>query len=134
MPDRAAYLAIMRVFTSTLLADLSAHDLAERLGERFTVETFDEAMRALPLLRYRVTPETRAWLAQPALARLWDLLRDRLERNGLQIRGRLRLDDVTEAEREALSLLTGRSYVGGRVSIALADLDAALRAGAAWSR
>lgn len=121
----------MRVFTSTLLADLSAHDLAERLGERFTVETFDEAMRALPLLRYRVTPETRAWLAQPALARLWDLLRDRLERNGLQIRGRLRLDDVTEAEREALSLLTGRSYVGGRVSIALADLDAALRAGAA---
>ena len=78
-----------------------------------------------------MTPETRAWLAQPALARLWDLLRDRLERNGLQIRGRLRLDDVTEAEREALSLLTGRPFAGGRVSIAVADLDTALRSGAA---
>ena len=78
-----------------------------------------------------MTPETWAWLAQPALSRLWDLLHDRLERNGLQIRGRLRLDHVTEAEREALSLLTGRSYAGGRVSIALADLEAALLAGAA---
>jgi len=74
-----------------------------------------------------VTPETRAWLAQPALGRLWDLLRNRLERNGLQVRGRLRLDDVTEPEREALSLLTGRPYAG---SVALADLDAALRSGA----
>ncbi|MGH3373429.1 MAG: TIGR02679 family protein [Actinoallomurus sp.] len=75
-----------------------------------------------------MTPETRAWLAQPALGRLWDLLRDRLERNGLQVRGRLRLDEVTEPEREALSLLTGRPYAG---SIALSDLDAALRSGAA---
>jgi uncharacterized protein (TIGR02679 family) len=78
-----------------------------------------------------VTPETRTWLAQPALARLWDLLRDRLERNGLQVRGRLRLDDIAEAEREALSLLTGRSYAGSGVSVALTDLDTALRAGAA---
>jgi uncharacterized protein (TIGR02679 family) len=78
-----------------------------------------------------VTPETRAWLAQPALAPLWDRLRDRLERNGLQIRGRLRLDGVTETEREALSLLTGRPYAGDRVSIALTDLDATLRSGAA---
>jgi uncharacterized protein (TIGR02677 family) len=31
VPDRANYLAIMRVFASTLLADLSAHDVAERL-------------------------------------------------------------------------------------------------------
>jgi uncharacterized protein (TIGR02679 family) len=78
-----------------------------------------------------VTPETRAWLAQPALARLWDRLRDRLERNGLQIRGRLRLDDVTEAECEALSLLTGRPYAGGQVSISLVAIDAHLRSGAA---
>src|ERR1700683_2061243 len=31
VPDRRTYLAIMRVFTATLLADLSAHDVAERL-------------------------------------------------------------------------------------------------------
>lgn len=31
VPDRKTYLAIMRVFTGTLLADLSAHDVAERL-------------------------------------------------------------------------------------------------------
>jgi uncharacterized protein (TIGR02677 family) len=47
VPDRAAYLAIMRVFTSTLLADLSAHDLAERLGERFTVETLAAKLEQL---------------------------------------------------------------------------------------
>jgi uncharacterized protein (TIGR02679 family) len=78
-----------------------------------------------------VTPETREWLDQPALARIWDRLRDRLERNGLQIRGRMRLDGVTDAEREALGLLMGRAYTGDSVSVALADLDAQLRAGAA---
>lgn len=31
VPERQTHLAIMRVFTSTLLADLSAHDVAERL-------------------------------------------------------------------------------------------------------
>ncbi len=31
VPDRATHLAIMRVFTSTLLADLSAYDVAQRL-------------------------------------------------------------------------------------------------------
>jgi uncharacterized protein (TIGR02679 family) len=78
-----------------------------------------------------MTPDTRAWLDQAALARLWNRLRDRLERNGLHARGRLRLEGVTDAEREALALLTGRPYAGGEVSIALADLDAQLRAGAA---
>jgi len=33
VPDRRTYLAIMRVFTGTLLADLSAHDVAERLPD-----------------------------------------------------------------------------------------------------
>lgn len=37
--QRGTYLAIMRVFTSTLLADLSAHDVAERLGDDVKVET-----------------------------------------------------------------------------------------------
>lgn len=34
VPERQAHLAIMRVFTGTLLADLSAHDVAERLPGR----------------------------------------------------------------------------------------------------
>ncbi|MBO2451211.1 DUF2399 domain-containing protein [Actinomadura barringtoniae] len=76
-------------------------------------------------------PETRAWLGQPALARLWDLLRDRVERSGLEVRGRIRLDMLSADEVEALGLLMGRSYPGGTVSIALADLDERLRLSAA---
>jgi hypothetical protein len=38
VPDRATHLAIMRVFTSTLLAGLSAHDVAERLGGALTAD------------------------------------------------------------------------------------------------
>ncbi|MEV5704518.1 TIGR02679 family protein [Actinoallomurus sp. NPDC052274] len=78
-----------------------------------------------------MTARTRAWLDQPDLARLWDRLHDRLERNGLRVHGRLRLDGVTPAEREALALLTGRPYTGDTMSLALADLDAQLRTGAA---
>lgn len=47
VPDRAAYVAIMRVFTSTLLADLSAHDLAERLADRLTVDTLAAKLEQL---------------------------------------------------------------------------------------
>ncbi|WP_083983013.1 TIGR02679 family protein [Actinomadura hibisca] len=75
--------------------------------------------------------QTRDWLDQPALARLWDGLRDRLERNGLQVRGRLRLEDVGPAEREALGLLLGRPCTGDAVSVPLAELDERLRTGAA---
>jgi uncharacterized protein (TIGR02677 family) len=49
VPDRAAYVAIMRVFTSTLLADLSAHDLAERLDERFPVDTLAARLEQLKI-------------------------------------------------------------------------------------
>jgi uncharacterized protein (TIGR02679 family) len=78
-----------------------------------------------------VTPQARDWLAQPALARLWDQLRDRLERNGLAVRGRLVISDPSYAERQALGLLMNRAYSGGAVSVALADLDQRLRSGAA---
>jgi len=39
VPDRRTYLAIMRVFTATLLADLSAHDVAERLPDSPPADT-----------------------------------------------------------------------------------------------
>jgi uncharacterized protein (TIGR02679 family) len=73
----------------------------------------------------------RAWLARPELARLWDKIHDRLQRNGIAVRGHVLIPDPTDAEREALSLLMGRSYPAGRISIALADLDRRLAASAA---
>jgi uncharacterized protein (TIGR02679 family) len=81
--------------------------------------------------RRLMTPETRSWLARPELARLWDKLHERLQRNGIAVRGRVVVTDASHAEREALGLLMGRAYPAGRVSIALADLDARLRSSAA---
>jgi hypothetical protein len=73
----------------------------------------------------------RAWLARPELARLWDKVHERLQRNGIAVRGHVLIPDTTHAEREALSLLLGRMYSAPRVSIALTDLDRQLRASAA---
>jgi uncharacterized protein (TIGR02677 family) len=47
VPDRQTYLAIMRVFTSTLLADLSAHDVAERLPGNPSADTVAGKLDAL---------------------------------------------------------------------------------------
>lgn len=75
----------------------------------------------------------RAWLNQPELTRLWDKVHERLQRNGIAVHGHVLIADATHAEREALSLLMGRSYTTARVSIALADLDARLQASAVGS-
>jgi len=45
--DRATHLAIMRVFTSTLLADLSAHDVAERLHSHPAADTIAAKLEQL---------------------------------------------------------------------------------------
>jgi hypothetical protein len=73
----------------------------------------------------------RAWLDRPGLARLWDRLHDRLQRNGLAVRGFVVITGATHDEREALGLLMGRSYPAGQVRVSLADLDGKLRASAA---
>jgi len=78
-----------------------------------------------------MTPAARSWLARPELARLWDTLHERLQRNGIAIRGRLAIPDPSHTEREALALLMGRAYPAGTISIALADLDERLRSSAA---
>ena len=78
-----------------------------------------------------MTPTARSWLARPELDRLWDTLHERLQRNGLTVRGRVMLTDASYAEREALGLLMGRAYPSGTVTITLADLDQQLRSGAA---
>jgi uncharacterized protein (TIGR02679 family) len=78
-----------------------------------------------------MTPDARSWLARPELARLWDRLHERLQRNGIAIRGRVLIPDASHAEREALALLMGRAYPAGTITIALADLDERLRSTAA---
>ena len=76
----------------------------------------------------RLEPETRGWLAQPALQPLWRQARERLERNGLAVAGRLELHDLDDAQRLALSRLLGKPVLGPRLRIDLAELDARLRA------
>ncbi len=78
-----------------------------------------------------MTPAARSWLARPELARLWDALHERLQRNGIAIRGRVAIPDPSHAEREALGLLMGRAYPAGTITVALADLDERLRSSAA---
>ena len=84
-----------------------------------------------PQTRTPMPPAARAWLARPELARLWETVHERLQRNGIAVRGHVLIPEATHAEREALSLLMGRAYAAGRVSIALAELDGLLRVSAA---
>ena len=84
-----------------------------------------------PHARTLIPPTTRAWLARPELTRLWDAVHERLQRNGIAVRGHVLIPDTTDAEREALSFLMQRVYAPGRVSIALAELDDLLRESAA---
>ncbi|WP_282202938.1 TIGR02679 family protein [Kitasatospora fiedleri] len=72
-------------------------------------------------------PQTRAFLARPDLARMWTAVHRRLERNGIQPSGSIRLTGCTAAEREALSLLLGRRVTTATATIRLADLDSRLR-------
>jgi uncharacterized protein (TIGR02679 family) len=75
--------------------------------------------------------ETVAFLTRPGLTRLWTAARARLERNGLQPTGTMRLQHLDAPEREALSLLLARPVTGPTATIRLPDLDTRLRASAA---
>ena len=63
-----------------------------------------------------------------SLDRLWVLLAERLQRNGLQATGRLTVDSLTRDERHALAGLLGRPVPNDRATIDLAALDGRLRA------
>jgi len=76
----------------------------------------------------RLEPETRRWLAQPSLEGLWRRARERLERTGVTVTGQLELRDLDDSQRLALSGLLGRPVLGPRLMIAMAELDARLRA------
>jgi uncharacterized protein (TIGR02679 family) len=81
-------------------------------------------MSALP-------PATRDWLAGHGLTRLWSAARRRLESNGMQSTGSLKLTAVSAQERNDLSLLLGKPFTGTTVTVRLDALDARLRTSAA---
>jgi uncharacterized protein (TIGR02679 family) len=67
-----------------------------------------------------------SWLAEPALARIWQVLRERLEDRGLRAEGRILLSGLSREERHAASSLLGRPVTTPRLTVDLAALDAAL--------
>ncbi|TQM08988.1 TIGR02679 family protein [Pseudonocardia kunmingensis] len=68
------------------------------------------------------------WLDDPALRRVWEVLRERLESRGLRAEGRVVVGGLSREERHAVAGLLGRSVTRERVAIDLADLDADLAA------
>ncbi|HEX8134380.1 MAG TPA: TIGR02679 family protein [Actinomycetes bacterium] len=68
------------------------------------------------------------WLADPALARIWAVLRDRVEARGLRAQGQVRLTGLSRAERHAVSGLIGRPVTVSTVAVDLAALDERLTA------
>lgn len=67
-------------------------------------------------------------LDRPGLHRLWDVLAERLQRNGLRPQGTVRLNGLDREERHALAGLLGRPVANDVVTVRLADLDRRLRA------
>jgi uncharacterized protein (TIGR02679 family) len=66
-------------------------------------------------------------LDDPALNRLWDAVAERLQRNGLEVRGVITLTGLDRSERFALAGLVGRQIPGDRVRVDLYALDARVR-------
>jgi uncharacterized protein (TIGR02679 family) len=72
------------------------------------------------------SPTVPDWLADPALSRLWDAARGRLERSHLVPTGRIVLSGLRRAERHAIGDLLARPIVADRVTVDLAQLDEVL--------
>jgi uncharacterized protein (TIGR02679 family) len=64
------------------------------------------------------------WSADPALSRIWAVLRERIEARGLRAEGRVVLTGLTREERHVVTALVGRPVTASRLTIDLADLDA----------
>ncbi|MGI3202745.1 TIGR02679 family protein [Streptomyces sp. GLT-R25] len=71
--------------------------------------------------------ETLVFLNRAGLARLWTAARTRLERNGLQPTGTIRLQHLDTQERQDLSLLLAKPLTTSTATIHLSDLDTRLR-------
>lgn len=66
-------------------------------------------------------------LGDQALDRLWDAVAERVQRNGMAVRGAIALDGLDQAERFALAGLLGRPVTESHVRVDLAILDRRLR-------
>ncbi len=73
-------------------------------------------------------PVLPGWLVDPALARVWALLRDRVEARGLRVGGRVRFTGLSRAERHALPALVGHPVTVTALTVDLAELDGRLAA------
>jgi uncharacterized protein (TIGR02679 family) len=73
-------------------------------------------------------PPVPAWLADPALSRLWDGVRTRLERQHLSPAGRIMLTGLERAERHAIGALLARPVVTDKATVDLAELDRVIAA------
>lgn len=67
------------------------------------------------------------WLRDPALRPLWQAARDRLERNGVEPRGVVRVAGLDRTARHAVSGLIGRPVVDDHARVDLSALDTVLR-------
>jgi uncharacterized protein (TIGR02679 family) len=76
--------------------------------------------------RHAEIPQPPAWLADPALGRLWDAARTRLERSHLTPVGRVRLTSLERPERHAIGGLLARPVVRGGITVDLAELERVL--------
>src|SRR4051794_4975720 len=61
-----------------------------------------------------------SWMQDPALSRIWTVLRDRLEARGRCAEGRIVLSGLSRPERHAASALFGRPVTKDRLTIDLA--------------
>jgi uncharacterized protein (TIGR02679 family) len=67
------------------------------------------------------------WLREPALAPVWEVARERLQRNGVEPRGTVQIRGLAREHRHAVAGLLGRPVVDERARIDLAALDTDLR-------
>jgi uncharacterized protein (TIGR02677 family) len=134
VPDRATYLAIMRVFTSTLLADLSAHDVAERLaGHPFA----DAVAAKLDQLKHwgNLLPSSRP--VKASSIREYHRVRSRYQLSQLGERIQRQADDIlatADAAREVSREMLGLVARGLEVLCAAAQLPGGIEPGEALER
>jgi uncharacterized protein (TIGR02679 family) len=67
------------------------------------------------------------WIADPDLDEVWSRLREKLEADGLEVRGRITLQLHSRPERHAVGRLLGRTVTRERLTLDLVGLDARLR-------